>query len=145
VAVNDFRFRLVNTINLLALARVQTPRLLQLHDRFTPEKSSAHSAAVLCSRLTFYCSAQCPGSAKSWRKVWAGLIQKLHRFIFQNFFEIEHFGCFISNFVIPKSHGKPHGMAVEERTAHKCARVLSSSPNLPSATKNCSRHSKQSI
>jgi hypothetical protein len=112
---------------------------------FTTEQSSAHSAAVLRSRLTFYCSAQCPGPAKSWRKVCAGLIQKLHRFIFQNFFEIEHFGCFISKFILPNSHGKPHGVAVEERTAQQaCPRSIIRS-NFPSATKNCSRHSKKSI
>jgi len=58
--------------------------------------------------------------------------------------EIGHFGCFISKFILPNSHGKPHGVAVERTAPQACPRSIIQS-NLPGATKNCSWHSKQSI
>jgi hypothetical protein len=71
-----------------------------------------------------------PWTSKVLEESFGRLDSEVAQIIFQKMFEIEHFGCFISNFILPDFHGKPHGVAMKRERRNKRARDLSFSPNL---------------
>lgn len=148
MAVSAFRFRPVNTINRLVHARVQTPRLLRLHDKALPEKRSAQCPPFKCFFfliLTFFVALVFLDEPSLLTESLGRLDSEVAQMIFQNILRLS-----ISCALYPSSFsqilmGNHVAWLLKKERRHKCARDLSFSPNLNSASTNCSRYSRRSI